>query len=732
MSDPMRPEDFGESGKLVVNRARQIASRQDSSTVTPAHLFLGVAELEDAVIEECFAHAGLVLEAIAAEVRSRLPAGDETNEPFTGPTGTALQRAADAAAATGHAIEAPHILIGVLLDTDGIAARAVAKAGVEIETMHERLWRMLAEGRWSAEAYQQRRAIQQPGTSTPSELLRSLGRDLTVAARAGELSPIIGRGKELDELSTILCGMRKHNAVLIGDAGVGKTAVVEGLAQQIVAGDVPPQLQGMTIQTVEVGSLVAGTQYRGQFEEKVKDLIDEARARSDLILFIDELHTLIGAGRAEGVTADAADYLKPALTEGTLKVVGATTTDEFRHIEQDSALMRRFQQVVVEEPSPDEALEILKGLRPRYEAFHAVTVEDGALEACIDLSVRHMHDRRLPDKALDLLDRSCTLKKLAGGTGEPAVTGDDLTAMVSGLLNIPTAKLRPEEARRLSELADALKRRVIGQDEAIDAVIDQIRGARTMENPKRPHGVFLLAGPTGVGKTRLAQELAAGLFGGADHLIRVKMSDYSPGRGRLTGAVRAKPHSVLLLDEMDRVGAETLDPFLEVFDTGTLTDPAGRKIDFRNAVIMMTSTVGARQVQAERRIGFGAGDGDEPRYDDMRRAVDRELERVFPREFLSRLDDVLVFRPLSRDSLRAITGLLLEDLIPMRLEWSDAALEHLVTESYDPAMGARPARRAIQRLVRNPLSLMLATGALDERDTVAVTLSDGALRFAKR
>jgi ATP-dependent Clp protease ATP-binding subunit ClpC len=650
-----------------------------------------------------------------------------------------------------------------------VPARKLTEAGADLDELEARLRAMLDEGGWSADFYRERKAIAQPGLGSTSSVLEDLGRDLTDAARRDELSPIIGRDREVLELIQVLCGKRKHNAVLIGDAGVGKTAIVEGLAQRIVKGEVPDQLRGMRIRTVEIGSLVAGTAYRGQFEQRLKDLIEEVSARTDVILFLDEIHMLIGAGEVGQGSMDAANILKPVLSEGKLKVVGATTTDEFRkYFEKDKALMRRFQPIVVGEPSREDALTILEGLRPKYEQFHGVTIADGGLAAAVDLSVRYIHDRFLPDKALDLLDRACTQKKLGptmrewmpslaqagGGDDTGPVDLDDIAEVVSILLEIPIARMTTDEKARLLSMGDKIRRRVVGQDHVVAAVAEAILAVRMgMKDPERPYGVFLFLGPTGVGKTKLAEEIAAFLFGDKDEVVRLDMSEYAerhtvasllgspPGYvgweegGKLTNAVRAKPYSVVLLDEVEKAHPDVWNVFLQVFEDGRLTDQAGRLVDFRNTVIVMTSNVGARQIQASKPLGFVAAtaDGDgELSYEDVQREVGKELKRVFAPEFLNRIDEVLVFRPLSREALRPILVSLIEEMIPLKLELTEEAHEFLVEQSYDPAMGARSARRAIQRLLRNPLSLMLARDEIAEGDVVAVSVSDAGLSFTAR
>ena len=758
-------EDLGESGKLALGYARRAAEDAASESIGTEHLFLGVATLEDLALQRFFQARGLDLDEVAAAVRAGLERGSGGTPELTTAAIRALEAAKEQAARLGQRlVEAPHILIGVLRDESGPTALVLAERGTEASRLGADLVALLQEGSWTPdEFYRERRTIEQPGLGSTSEVLETLGRDLTEAAQAGKLNPIFGRDRELVELIQVLCGKRKRNAVLIGDAGVGKTAIVEGLAQRIVQGQVPPDLQGTRIRTIEVGSLVAGTIFRGQFEQRLKDLIDEVRGRPDVILFIDEIHMLVGAGETGLGSVDAANMLKPVLSEGDLRVVGATTTDEFRkYIEKDKALMRRFQPVVVGEPSREATRHILEGLRPRYAEFHGVEITDEALDAVIELSTRYVRDRFLPDKAIDLLDRTCTREKLAasmgkwmpGGPGagdaDLVVDAPDVAEVVSVLLEIPIATLTADEQARLLELPDMLKRRVVGQDEAVEAIAQAILAARTgMGDPERPYGVFLFLGPTGVGKTKLAEEVAAFLFGDRDELIRVDMSEYAerhtvsgligapPGYvgweegGKLTNAVRSKPYAVVLLDEVEKAHPDVWNLFLQVFEDGRLTDAAGRLVDFRNTVIVMTSNVGARQLSDTTPLGFAA-DGGTPEltHVEIKRAVDREVERVFPPELGNRIDEIVVFHPLSKKALRRIIQSFLREMIPLELSVSDAALDFLVEQSYDPAMGARPARRAIQRLVRNPLSLMRARGEIEEDQPVSVELRNGSLAFA--
>jgi ATP-dependent Clp protease ATP-binding subunit ClpC len=646
-------------------------------------------------------------------------------------------------------VEAAHLLAG-LLQEDNEVANLVRDLGADPGEVRDAVTGLLASDNQTPSAfYDARRAIEQRDLGKVATLLDTLGRDLTAAARQGELKPIIGRDRELRELITVLLGMSKNNALLIGEAGVGKTAVVEGLAQRIVAGEAPG-LERMRIRTIEVGSLVAGTMYRGQFEQRLKELIDGLRGREDVILFIDEMHMLVGAGETGlNGSVDAANMLKPVLSDGGLKVIGATTFDEYRrHLESDKALMRRFQQVVVGAPSREEALAILHGLRSRYEDFHVARIEDSALVAAVDLTIRHVHDRHLPDKALTLLDRACAEERLVGWPGARRVDADDVSRVLSVMLEIPLGRLVGDERRRLATMADELGRRVVGQEEAVEVVTHAIVRARAgLGNPDRPYGIFFFLGPTGVGKSKLAEELAAFLFGGPEDLLALDMSQYglphsaveligtglgSAGwdrGGRLTNAVRQRPYSVVLLDEMEKADRVVWNLFLPVFENGTMTDALGQVIDFRNTVIIMTANVGAGRF-AESQVGFGLPD-DRRALPDVSADVIRDLSDTFPPELLNRVDEVVVFRPLDRHAIRGIVRRRIEEVGVLDLDLTDAAVEHLVEHSWDPAMGARPVRRAVQRLVANPLSMMMARDEVAEGDTVVVDLADGGLTFTR-
>jgi ATP-dependent Clp protease ATP-binding subunit ClpC len=755
--------NLGESGKVVLAYARRIATNLDHGEINPAHLLLAVGDLEDLAIRQASAKGGLDLDQLCAVVRRRLA---DTPGLVGGPRqlGAAadevLTRAEELAVRSGAgAVEAPHILAALVGLTVGPVGDALDELHVDRAAVGSSLTGLTGSGDWTPSPWGKGRPnIEQVGLTRTADVLESLGRDLTAAAEKGDLNPTVGRASEIATLASILLGRRKNNAVLVGEAGVGKTAIVEGLAQQI------PALAGMRIRTIEVGSLVAGTIYRGQFEQRMKDLIDSVRDRDDVILFIDEMHMLVGAGETgAGGSVDAANILKPVLSEGGLKVIGATTIDDYRkHLEGQSALMRRFQVVMVGEPSRDETVEILRGLRPTYEKFHLVRISDDAIEAAVDLSRRYVHDRFLPDKAFDLLDRACTQEKLetgvrpgAGAAGGTAVVdADDVAEVLSLMLEIPVASLNLDERSRLGGLPEALKAHVFAQDRAVDAVAAAVQRSRSgVERPsQRPIGVFLFLGPTGVGKTKLAEELAAQLFGENDDVIRLDMSQYSsehskseligtgPGYvgweegGKLTNAVRQRPYSVVLLDEIEKAHPVIWNLFLAIFDNGRMTDGLGRLIDFRSTVVIMTSNVGSRFFDDRPALGYappGAATRQHGDSSGVERRVLDELAHTFPPEFLNRVDEVVVFRTLPLEAIHRIVEQQLADTVRFDLRFSKAAFEHLVEQSYNPAMGARPVRRAIQREVSNPLSRLVLEGRLAIGDTVTVGIAQDRLTFRK-
>jgi len=696
-----------------------------------------------------------------------------------------------------------HILLGLIKEGEGVAAHVLKNMGVDAEAVVREIAKIVGGPSTGGEGKPQKGRT---ASSTPT--LSQFGRDLTAEAREGKLDPVIGRKDEIDRVIQVLSRRTKNNPVLIGEPGVGKTAIAEGLAQKIVAGDVPEPLLDKRVHTLDLGSLVAGTKFRGEFEERLKRVIDEIRQAQDVILFIDEMHTLVGAGAAEGAI-DAANILKPALARGELQCIGATTLDEYRkHIEKDAALERRFQPILVGEPSVDETIQILKGLRDRYEAHHRVKITDEAIQAAAKLSDRYISDRFLPDKAIDLIDETCSrvrlqaimapdgIKKLTDElekvrsekesciknqefekaavlrdreqeikrqidaaksewktknvVKEAVVTADAIAETVSKWTGIPVQRLAQDESQRLLNLENVLHQRVIGQDEAIAAVARAVRRARAgLKDPKRPIGSFMFLGPTGVGKTELSRALAEALFGDEDALITLDMSEYMerhtvsrligapPGyvgyeeAGQLTEKVRRRPYSVVLFDEIEKAHPEVFNILLQVLEDGRLTDAQGRTVDFRNTVIIMTSNVGANLIEKDTGLGFTAVADTQASYERMKERVLEAMKKTFRPEFLNRVDEIVVFHPLGRVHLRQIVDLMLRKLsrqlmehrITMRI--TDAAKDKLVDEGYSREYGARPLRRAIQKLIEDQLSEELLSGRIKEGESVVVDVADG-------
>jgi ATP-dependent Clp protease ATP-binding subunit ClpC len=694
-----------------------------------------------------------------------------------------------------------HLLLGLVREGEGIAAGVLESLGVNLDKVRHEVIRVLSQSSSAAPAQESKRASKTPTVD-------QLGINLTDAARAGKLDPVIGREKEIERVIQILGRKTKNNPALIGEPGVGKTAIAEGLAHRIVTGDVPEIIANKRVLTLDIGSLVAGTKYRGEFEERLKKIIEELRSTNDAILFIDELHTLVGAGAAEGAI-DAANILKPPLSRGELQCIGATTLDEFRkYIERDAALERRFQPVMVEEPTLEQTIEILLGIRERYEQHHKVRITDDAVRSAADLSIRYITDRHLPDKAIDLIDeaasrvrlrhssappelreaqreldrvtkekdeainaqeyeQAATLREretdakdrvdglretwqssLAGET--PDVDGEEIAQVVAMWTGIPVTRIAEEESERLLHMEDELHHRVIGQQEAIETISKAVRRARAgLKDPKRPIGSFIFLGPTGVGKTELAKALAEYMFGSEDSLIKIDMSEFMerhnvsrlvgapPGYvgfdegGQLTEAVRRKSYAVVLLDEVEKAHPEVFNILLQILEDGQLTDAKGRRVDFRNTIIIMTSNLGARQLQTNSALGFRpqadtAAGRQESSYELMREKVQAELKSSFRPEFLNRIDATVVFRSLTQDEIRQIVDLMLarvRDQLKaqaMALEVTAEAKDHLITLGYDPGYGARPLRRVIQNLIEDVLAEHLLLGKYEAGTTIVV------------
>src|ERR687887_84424 len=764
-------ERFTERARQVVVLAQDEARALKHNYIGTEHILLGLLREEEGL-------AARVLESLDITV-------EELRE----------------ALSLGHNyIGTEHILLGLVRENEGVAARILLDFDADAEKIRNEIIRML-----SGPGRRQQGAGGAPGEkSKSSKLLDQFGRNLTRQSAEGKLDPVVGRQTEIERVMQILSRRTKNNPVLIGEPGVGKTAVVEGLAARIAANNVPELLKGKQIYTLDLAALVAGSKYRGEFEERLKKVMKEITQRGDIILFIDELHNLVGAGAAEGAI-DAASILKPALARGELQTIGATTLDEYRkYLERDAALERRFQQIRVEEPSVDDTVQILRGLRDRYEAHHRVKISDDALHAAASLADRYIQDRHLPDKAIDLIDeagsrmrirsmsappryreledeiekvrkdkedaienqefekaaslrdkeRKLTQKKREleenwreneAEAEQPEVGEEEIADIVSMWTGIPVFKLTEAESQKLIRMEEELHKRVIGQEEAITAVSKAIRRARAgIKDPKRPTGSFIFLGPSGVGKTELARTLAEFLFGDEDAMIQVDMSEYMekhsvsrlvgspPGYigydegGQLTEAVRRKPYSVLLLDEIEKAHPDVFNILLQILEDGRLTDAQGRKVDFRNTIVIMTSNIGAAQISKNVGLGFSIGDEGGLSYEDMKNRVMSELKKGFRPELLNRIDEIIVFHKLTRDEIKTIIDLLMRRLREqmathdVAIELTDEAKELLVEKGYDPAMGARPLRRAIQREIEDPLADFVLGRQLEAGSTILI------------
>ena len=705
-----------------------------------------------------------------------------------------------------------HLLLGLLRDEDILASRIMLNLGLSLAKMRQLLKKKMGINDTKNAGGAGRRRPQGKAQGTPT--LDSLARDLTKLARDKRLDPVVGRAKEVKRLIQILSRRTKNNPVLVGEPGVGKTAIAEGLAQKIIHGEVPEDMQNKRLMMLDMGALVAGTKYRGEFEDRMKKIIDEIYQDGQIILFIDELHTLIGAGGAEGAI-DASNILKPALARGELQTIGATTLDEYqKYIEKDSALERRFARVQVDEPTPEEAEEILRGLRPRYEEHHGVEISDDALHAAVQLSVRYINSRQLPDKAIDLMDESAAKvrldktdesseladlqneianlieekeaairqqdfeaaarlrikeKKLTQQLTEVAfmevkeasgyadsVTGEDVAAVVSQWTGVPLQQMEKKESERLLDLEKILHQRVVGQEEAVKAVARSIRRARSgLKDPNRPIGSFMFLGPTGVGKTELAKALAEAMFGSEDSLVRVDMSEfmekYSTSRligsppgyvgydegGQLTEKIRSKPYSVILLDEVEKAHPDVFNILLQVLDDGHLTDAKGRKVDFRNTILIMTSNIGAQQIREEKNVGFNVVDLSKD-HQAMQKRILEELKKAFRPEFLNRVDETVVFRSLGEDEIHEIVKIMSKAIIKrlsdqdIQLKITSAAIDVIGKAGFDPEYGARPIRRALQKEVEDRLSEALLPGQIHLGDRVTIGASKGSITLNVR
>ena len=820
-------DSFTKGAQRVLVIAQEEARRMGHNYVGTEHILLGTVK-EESSVSSLLEKLDVTYERVCDEIEELVGMGDfKFSEAFgyTPRTKRVLEMSREEAAKLQqNYVGVEHILLALLLEREGVANRILRDIGVDTQQLYQRMMAATTEAL--------KRRGQQPGdtsqegsssgSANPSAgqesapTLMQYGRDLTAAARAGELDPVIGRSEEIERIIQILSRRTKNNPVLIGEPGVGKSAVAEGLAQKIAEGNVPELLRGKRIVSLDLAGMLAGAKYRGEFEERMKNVMDELKRDRSIILFIDELHTLFGAGAAEGAI-DAANILKPALARGEIQCIGATTIDEYRkHIEKDAALERRFQPVQVGEPSKEEAVAILKGLRDRYEAHHKVRITDEAIEAAVQLSDRYITDRYLPDKAIDLIDEAASRVRIRSYTTPPdmkeleakiqqlnkekeeaiahqnferaaqirdeerairadmeaqrkawedrrstaqrQVGAEEVAQIVASWTHIPVTQLTQDESDRLLHLEETLHQRVVGQDEAVSAVSRAIRRARAgLKDVHRPIGSFLFLGPTGVGKTELCKALAEAMFGDESALVRIDMSEYMekfsvsrmigspPGYvghdegGQLTEAVRRKPYSVVLFDEIEKAHPDVFNILLQVLEDGRLTDSTGRTVDFRNTICVMTSNVGAADVEKNSRaLGFsstGKGEMSARSYERMKESMLEELKRTFRPEFLNRVDELIVFHPLDEENILRIAGLMVGSVAQrlkergIALSWDDDVLQYLAKEGFDPTYGARPLRRAIQRMVEDDLSEEILSGRIKLGDTVRMGLAEDHLTF---
>lgn len=820
--------NFTPRAQQVLALSRKEADRFNHNYVGTEHLLLGLIKLGQGVAVNVLQKMGLDLETVRQEVEKQVGSGQENkmagNIPYTPRVKKVLALAGKEAKALQHSyVGTEHILLGLLREGEGVAAQVLKNLEVDLDRTRNEVLKELdpnfnpadeEEGGEIPEGHEGEEATAGGGSGrkegkTPA--LKAFGRDLTEIAAKGELDPVIGRAEEIERVIQILCRRSKNNPVLIGEAGVGKTAIAEGLAQEIVTGNVPELLSGKRVITLDLALMVAGTKYRGQFEERIKAVMDEIRKNKNIILFIDEMHTIVGAGSAEGAM-DASNIIKPALSRGELQCIGATTLNEYRkYIEKDSALERRFQSVKVEAPSVEDTVLILKGLRPKYEAHHKAVITDTALEAAAKLSDRYLTGRFLPDKAIDLMDEAGSRARIGAMTRPPStkdleadidrirgekeaaikaqdfekaaslrdtekkakedletalatwrkerderevvVGEEEIMHVLSKWTGVPLNRMEQKETAKLLAMEDDLKKRVIGQDEAVTAISKALRRSRAdLKDPRRPIGSFIFLGPTGVGKTFLARSLAEFMFGDPDALIQIDMSEYMekftssrligspPGYvgheegGQLSEAVRRRPYSVVLFDEVEKAHPDVMHLLLQILEEGTVTDSLGRKIDFRNTIIILTSNVGAELIKKQTTLGFGAPKHDEG-YDTMQGKILEETKKVFKPEFLNRLDDIIVFHTLSKEMLTRIVDLEVAKVAArikdkeIILTLDAASHEFLIEKGYDPTYGARPMRRAVERYLEDPMAEEILRGSFKAGDQVEVTREGDKLSF---
>ena len=815
----MNENKFTPRAEEALRLSQEAAQEMGHGYVGTEHLLLGLLREEEGMAHRVLTEYGLTDEMICSILQRSVGHGLSGAAPSQGLTprakGVVELAVSESMRSGGAYIGTEHLLMGILREGNNMALRILKTVGVDPRKMYATLQQKMNQTSHTVTSGSATANKEEKKGKTLAEFTR----DLTEAAREGKLDPVIGREQEIQRVIQILSRRTKNNPVLIGEPGVGKTAIAEGLAQAIVSADVPEELLDKKILSLDLSGMVAGTKYRGEFEERIKNTLNEVKSAGNVILFIDELHTIVGAGSAEGAV-DAANILKPALSRGEIRVIGATTLNEYRkYIEKDAALERRFQPVTVGEPTPEASIEILKGLRDKYEAHHKLTITDEAIEEAVRLSHRYINDRFLPDKAIDLMDEAASKVRMAAEEASPdlkaleekiatlhrekaeaiaaqdfekaaqlrdieqnyveqveierdnwkkqrqqsrgQVTGDDIAAVVAGWTGIPVTRLTESESQRLLKLEDTLHARVVGQDEAVTAVAKAIRRGRVgLKDPKRPIGSFLFLGPTGVGKTELCKTLAEAMFGDENAMIRIDMSEYMekhtvsrlvgspPGYvgheegGQLTEKVRRKPYSVVLFDEIEKAHEDVWNILLQILEDGIVTDSQGRRVDFKNTVIVMTSNVGARNITAAEtaRLGFDGGDkatDEKARFDRIRESVMAELKRTFKPEFLNRIDETIVFRQLTEEDIvkiarrmLAVTGKRMAEQ-GITLDADDDAVEALAKDGFDPQYGARPLRRAIQNTVEDAVAEQMLEGQLKSGDTAHVRLKDGKVVIEK-
>ncbi|MBL0847831.1 MULTISPECIES: ATP-dependent Clp protease ATP-binding subunit [Mammaliicoccus] len=796
-----------ERAQRVLAHAQEEAMRLNHSNIGTEHLLLGLMKEPEGIAAKVLDAFGITEEKVTKEVENLIGQGQEQVGAihYTPRAKKVIELSMDEARKLNHTfVGTEHLLLGLIRENEGVAARVFANLDLNITKARAQVVKSLGSPEQGSKNAQTTK-----NQATPT--LDSLARDLTVIAEDGTLDPVIGRSDEITRVIEVLSRRTKNNPVLIGEPGVGKTAIVEGLAQAIVQNEVPETLKGKRVMSLDMGTVVAGTKYRGEFEERLKKVMEEIHQAGNIVLFIDELHTLIGAGGAEGAI-DASNILKPALARGELQCIGATTLDEYRkYIEKDAALERRFQPVKVDEPNTEDSISILKGLRDRYEAHHRINISDEAIEAAVNMSDRYISDRFLPDKAIDLIDEASSKVRLRNYTTPPSlkeleseletvkkekdaavhsqefenaanlrdkqtklekqledtknewkkaqgekntcVTAEDIAVVVANWTGVPITKLNETESERLLNLESILHGRVIGQNDAVESISKAVRRARAgLKDPKRPIGSFIFLGPTGVGKTELARTLADAMFGEEDAMIRVDMSEFMekhsvsrlvgspPGYvghddgGQLTENVRRKPYSVILFDEIEKAHPDVFNILLQVLDDGHLTDSKGRKVDFRNTVIIMTSNVGAQELQNAKFVGFGAKESG-PDYETIRKTMMDELKQQFRPEFLNRVDDIIVFHKLEKSHLKEIVAKMAGNLTKrlseqgIHITLSDSAQDKIADEGFDPEYGARPLTRAIQKNVEDNLSELILSGQDLVGKDVLVDYRDDEFKF---